>query len=832
MLSTSSSFSIPPFLFALCAGNDDIQDGVLQSAITQSVWEKRYVFVVVAGYQQSGPMYVRVTYTDPTRTPTATRSPSGTPTQTNSPGGTATQTPSLTSSTSVSATSTPSVDYTVDPTDTPSQTGTGTRTPPVTASPSFGVTRTSTASPTGSPTASITASHTATSSPACANQVAITQTIQGPAAAGTANVTLSAALPLLQSLGTSPCGGVAFPFGPKAVFSLDLGASSGGSLPLGYALKLSTCVSNATTVDTLVWTGYGCPVSPSSFRCAGANDDSVPAGEDGTGAVSCSIVTIPVVQSWPVYVVVSGAGGLVGSVGMSYSYALPSPSASVTPLSRPTRSITASASSTPSSTATLSTGVQPSGSPTVSTSATATVSVGYTASSSASFTPSPTRTGTPNVCGVAVLGEAYQDTVTAGNSSSPVWLNATLDIDSGDELYGEANCASGSPSLTSGVKHAYVIDIPAGLQIGGSLVLNACHPDNTLDVTLHVGRGCPSSAASFSCLGGSWASCGSLRTALTIAPVTKRRYYLLVSGNTFSSSGDYAVRVTYGTPLPTPSNTPSPSMSQSAGATPSVSSSWSSSATPTPSLGYTETPSNTATPPRTETSSVSATASVSSSGSETASVSASASITASVTSSASATTTATPTNTRSRTGSQTGTPSSSQTGSQTGTPSSSQTGSKTATQSSSQTGSLTGTPSSSQTQSGTPSSSQTQTGTPSSSQTGSQTGSPSSSQTGSSTGSLTASASVTTTSTATGSLSVTPSQSAAETQTPSRTAVPTPSVTRSVTGSITKSRLPTPTSSGSRSKTKTRTKTRTRTKVGFAHISCTFKRNGQRVARV
>ena len=508
--------------FGCVAGNDDVgsitaplaaSEGCtsnLQTLITLPNWQQRTYYVLAAGFSASGSCNVRVTYTQPTVTPTSTLTPSATASASLSTGATPTGTTSSTASASSTTTPTASVDFTVDPSESSSITPSSSATASITAT----LTQGSTPSPTMTVAASVaptsTTAATPTPSPVCENKLPLAASLTGVTSVSR-NVFIAATSPTLWSGVT--CGSTTFPPGPKVVFTIDLGPNT----PLGQPMTISTC-GLGNSLATSVWAGFGCPTSAASFQCVGgATIGSVPTGVPG----SCGpVVTLPVVPQRTVYVVVSSSTGLTGQTAIWYNYQLP--------------------------TATPSTSASP--------------TIGYTAPGSPSPASASVSTSPAAACAAAVpirrvlTGlDGYVALDTLASTDAPITT---------------ASSSCPGIGLTASAKHAYVINLPGDFPVGGTLTVETC--SNTTDTAasntvLWVGAGCPSNptGASFRCIRGSNDACGT-QSRVVVPGVTKRTYYVLVASATDAT---IAYQLQYVYTLPTPTTTPSPSGTASPSAT-------------------------------------------------------------------------------------------------------------------------------------------------------------------------------------------------------------------------------------------------------------------------
>ena len=135
--------------------------------------------------------------------------------------------------------------------------------------------------------------------------------------------------------------------GSRIVYQLSLGES----VPLGGTLTLSTC--GATTADTVLYLGTGCPTWFGSFNCLRGNDNAGDVAGQAACAPNSLASSLSHVTASRVYFVQVGAarGGDVVS-GLSWSYTLPTRSAtgSRSRVPAPSRSATATRSRSRSAT--------------------------------------------------------------------------------------------------------------------------------------------------------------------------------------------------------------------------------------------------------------------------------------------------------------------------------------------------------------------------------------------------------------------------------------------------------------------------------------------------
>ena len=463
----------------------------------------------------------------------------------------------------------------------------------MTSSPTASVTTSVSASPSVSNGAPSTPTRSPAPSLSCADQIPIAHTARGVTSWTSPNVTLGSSSPLLFS--GSYCQGWYVPFGPKAVFALDL-----SGMPLGRQLTVSTC-NPGTTTNTYLYLFYSCPT-------AGITMDTCVAGAGAAGySYECgysfplwqysykSLITLPSLAQSVVYAVVMNTNGAGGNVSLSfrYDYVLPTPSNSGT------GSPTASLTSSPSATASLSIGVEPSASSTVTSSPTASPSDGYTASSSASGTASPSGTGTPQ-CGQGAM-PLQQAWINELNGSSGVRELTYDDFAPFASSNGNLRCSWGNYLLTS-PQHLYQITIPPSAPLGGQLRVWTCNwNDGTgfdgtpywggegftpFNTQLFIGNNCPFTDTLYArgCVASNDNTnnydsiCGNGDNSEATLLATKRTYYVLV-GNNYNEVGSYELHFEY--VLPTPSQTATVSTS------------------PTASFGSSQTPSLTATPTKT-----------------------------------------------------------------------------------------------------------------------------------------------------------------------------------------------------------------------------------------
>ena len=105
--------------------------------------------------------------------------------------------------------------------------------------------------------------------------------------------------------------------GPHGVFYLDLGED----VPLGGTLTVSTC--GATSANTVLHVGLGCPTSDATFRCRVGNDNAGDAGGSSCAANSRAAAASLVITSRTHFVLLSGYNGAAVTSGLSWAYAPP-----------------------------------------------------------------------------------------------------------------------------------------------------------------------------------------------------------------------------------------------------------------------------------------------------------------------------------------------------------------------------------------------------------------------------------------------------------------------------------------------------------------------------
>jgi hypothetical protein len=497
---------------------------------------------------------------------------------------------------------------TVTPTSsqTPSNTATATlsfgATPSPTASPTS--TLTSTPSPTNSPSGTPSWGFTASPSPLAGCTVnGATQT------AGLNTSTLVVLDPSASSIvgASTACagGGYAINTLPKQVIAIDLGPS----FVAGGVLRATTC--NLASFDTVLFVGKGCPSSAAAFQCAFGNDDG------------CSLQSNIIISGWDsryVFVLATGFSATsVGSMFVNVDYVLPttSPTASRTPSSTatgslsqgatpsPTTSVTGSSSATATPTPSFEYTLDPSDTPSVtaSTSATGSVSatlppgstpsVTTTATRSQTVTPTPsaTATGTPQ-CGSLV--SIAQTLTGASNVSRAVVITTTSPL----LFAGATTCGSG-PNYILGPKAIIAIDL-AGYTLGQPLTVTTCGLGLTTPMIMWAGIGCPTSSSGFQCLAGAGTASSATAPCPTLTlPEVPASIVYVVLGHSQGLVGNVAINYTYQLPPATPSNTPSrsqtPPNTPPNTSTPSNTPSPSGTATPTATLSAGALPSATAT---------------------------------------------------------------------------------------------------------------------------------------------------------------------------------------------------------------------------------------------
>ena len=149
----------------------------------------------------------------------------------------------------------------------------------------------------------------------------------------------------MYTSGSCAVGYGAFAPGSRLVFRLSLGAG----VPLGGVLTLSTC--GLTANDTVLYLGTGCPTWFGSFNCLRGNDNAAPAC--GANGLASSLTHVTASSVYFVQVGAAGGGPVVS--GLSWSYALPSPSTTAsrsrTRTTTPSRSRTTTPSRTRTATA-------------------------------------------------------------------------------------------------------------------------------------------------------------------------------------------------------------------------------------------------------------------------------------------------------------------------------------------------------------------------------------------------------------------------------------------------------------------------------------------------
>lgn len=489
------------------------------------------------------------------------------------------------------------------------------RTPTVspTASLSFGATPspTFTASRTITPTRSSSPTPTPTNAACSAALLAIFRgalaatvddgSVSGVAAGSTGLVTMATADASTPSQATLTCTGTAgsTPFNRnKHWWLLDFAALG---LRAGGTLTLETCDPAGTMNTLLVVGGAGsCPTTVARMGTGCWFNDNVTVGAL-PGCTSrfagASGLTIPSVSLRALYVAVTLPNPTtfrVGSYNLRWTYSQPTPSNTPTSSVTPSNTASSSATLTPSASATISFGITPSG------------------TGSPSGTGTPARTGTPSGTGTRTGTGTPTPTISPGYCAPtlPVTpasgLNSTTLIvmaASGPSLVSGAAqpCAGGGFALQSTPQYAIAVDLGGEFVPGGTLVATTADLGVTLDTTLYVGTGCPSSVAAFTCVWGSDdVAPGVYQSRVTLSGWGLRRFTVIASAYT-GNVGTMFVRVSYVAPTPTPSGTASPSgtppptasMGESPSGTASSSASASVTATPTPSVDFTMDPSDT-----------------------------------------------------------------------------------------------------------------------------------------------------------------------------------------------------------------------------------------------
>lgn len=130
-------------------------------------------------------------------------------------------------------------------------------------------------------------------------------------------------------------------------------------------------------------------------------------------------------------------------------------------------------------------------------------------------------------------------------------------------MYAGETCSGALPMALSGPRVTYRIQLPSSMPLNGSLEITTCgYTTNAADTVLAVGRGCPSSSASFRCLGANDNSAlpcaNSMASYIKIAANEPSRAYFVQVGaaaNPASQTAGLRWRYLDYTP-PTPTRTP------------------------------------------------------------------------------------------------------------------------------------------------------------------------------------------------------------------------------------------------------------------------------------
>ena len=544
-----------PAQFACAASNNNScgPRGLQSSTIYYPVLSQ-YAFVVVQGSAgATGGFALNYTYTpqlpSTTPTPSITPSPSATAPPTKSSAPTPSNTPSPSPSKTSSLTGSPT------PTSSPSST----------ASLSHGV------DPSSSPCPRITAVA------ALAGVAVQAHGYLGAPPNGTSPPYTTAVLPVGALTGWAGACAARGWSNRSQVVTIDLGFWA----TLGGILYLDTC-NASTTVPHVLHVGTGCincaavdvPLyAPYSGACVG-----------GTPAAGVRAAVYPLNNRY-VYVVIDGTNSSTNNsyvLTADYSAYLPSATATVT--ASGTHTGTPTSTSTQSSTST--------GSPTKTS--TASSSRTSSPSSTASLSLGVTPTATP-LCGLAVnISASLGGGVAGGTNSGSVsgTLSATSPVlFAGICTYG----GSGASALPAGPKNVYMFTLggPNGtgpFVPGLPLSLDTC--GGAADTVIAVGTGCPTSLASFTCIGADddapgVCGVGSKAASVVISSVASPLVYVVVGAGASSTPGVGAYTLHYAYPAPTTSatasSTPSSTLSGTRSGTGTSSGTGSRSSTPPPS---------------------------------------------------------------------------------------------------------------------------------------------------------------------------------------------------------------------------------------------------------
>jgi hypothetical protein len=142
----------------------------------------------------------------------------------------------------------------------------------------------------------------------------------------------------MYTTGSCAAGYRSFFPGGRLVYALFLGDAT----PLGGTLTVTTC--GATSNDTVLYVGTGCPTWADPFRCLAGSDNDTSCGTN----TLASRVVVPAVSQTRFFIQVGGAGGVPVTSGLAWGYAPPpTPSRSRTRSRTRTRSATRSGTRKP-----------------------------------------------------------------------------------------------------------------------------------------------------------------------------------------------------------------------------------------------------------------------------------------------------------------------------------------------------------------------------------------------------------------------------------------------------------------------------------------------------
>ena len=430
--------------------------------------------------------------------------------------------------------------------------------------------------------------------------------------------------------------------GQANIFAIDLGVAPPQWPAPANLLVVDTCGYITPDWDSMLFVGTGCAVSADSFTCIAANDDAEGPLPDGETCVSlASRISVPIRQQVLYVMVVARGAANNGNYSLRWRYQ----SASITPTSSvssswsssrtPTRSDSSSRTPTASSTASLTRGAAVSGTPTgtpsnpstpaVTVTNTATVSATRSSSysntasltASGSNTPPTTPTRTPTASGSpyctapritfngAMSGVQGSYSGSTEGSGNAIFVTPTQGGYNSSWVGCEDSWSPGDMrDMPSGNKHILTLDLGAGTVLGGTLLVDTCNFDTPFDTVLFVGAGCADTARNFRCVSANDDACGSQSRVLV--PVVDQRFYYVIIAGFRGSFGPY--RISWDYDLPSPSNTPSISVSGTVSPRPTgtrapgsrasqtASNSPPATATVTASLSATASPSTTVTP--------------------------------------------------------------------------------------------------------------------------------------------------------------------------------------------------------------------------------------------